>query len=199
MTIDNRPNNDVDDFSDFEDFHIGAAVVEDNYYVDSEHPQDHTAATRPIIESTYVAHNSNNDELLLQLEEQKTKNDVLTKKLEATNTNLARTEAHLENVKKLNHKLEQEIQITKIEVKNLKSTNIKFIQTIRNLQSYRGYVASLMAKKQRTTIKIQRLIQEIKKMQNIIKAKNMIIARRNHNYDMVVQQAARIIKNSYSV
>jgi UDP-N-acetyl-D-mannosaminuronic acid transferase (WecB/TagA/CpsF family) len=57
----------------------------------------------------------------------------------------------------------------------------------------------LLAKKQRTTTRIQRLIKEIKNMQNIIKAKNLIIARRNHNYDMVMQQATRIIKDSYSV
>jgi uncharacterized protein YigA (DUF484 family) len=172
----------------------------ENYIDDCPELTD-SATDRPIIESTsYVTHEINgNEDLLLQLEAEKAKNDKLTQELAAAKTNLERAESHLDNVKKLNHKLDQELQLSNIQVKNLKNINIKFIRTINNFQSYRTYFANLLAKKQRTTTRIQRLIKEIKNMQNIIKAKNLIIARRNHNYDMVMQQATRIIKDSYSV
>ncbi len=103
------------------------------------------------------------------------------------------------NVKKLNHKFEQDAEFYKIQVKNLKNINIKFIRTINNLQSYREYVAQLLAKRSHATSRINRLIQTVKNMQKIIKNKNDIIVKRKDNYNMVFQQAARIIKDSYSI
>jgi hypothetical protein len=193
MTIKNY----IDEFAEFDEFQLNSKS-HSNVNVGS---QADAATTRPIIESiAYVDHEANNNEdLLLQLEEEKSKNDKLTQELAAAKTNLNRSESHLENVKKLNHKLDQELQLTQIQIKNLKNINIKLIRTINNFQSYRNYFANLLAKKQRTTARIQRLIKEIKNMQNIIKAKNNIIARRNHNYDLVMRQATRIIKDSYSV
>jgi hypothetical protein len=156
--------------------------------------------TRPIIESTFIKYeHSNDDDLMVQLETEKASNYKLCRALEISNYNLKRANEHLHNVKKLNHKFEQDVEFYKIQVNNLKNINIKFIRTINNLQSYREYVAQLLAKRSRTTSRITRLIQTVKNMQNIIKNKNAIIAKRNRNYDMVLQQAARIIKDSYSI
>lgn len=155
---------------------------------------------RPIIESTFVKYeHSNDDDLMVQLETEKASNYKLCRALETSNYNLKRANEHLHNVKKLNHKLEQDAEFYKIQVKNLKNINIKFIRTINNLQAYREYVAQLLARKDRASSRIQRLIATIKSMQNIIKNKNAIIAKKNLNYDMVLQQAARIIKESYGI
>ena len=155
---------------------------------------------RPIIESTFVKYeHSNDDDLMVQLETEKASNYKLCRALETSNYNLKRANEHLDNVKKLNHKLEQDAEFYKIQVKNLKNINIKFIRTINNLQAYREYVAQLLARKDRASSRIQRLIATIKSMQNIIKNKNAIIAKKNLNYDMVLQQAARIIKESYGI
>ena len=159
-------------------------------------PQD----PRPIIESTFIKYEHSYDEdLMLQLETEKSKNDKLFYSLEIANANLGRAKDHLENVKRLNHKLEQDLEMQIIQTKNLKSINMKFIRTINNLQSYKEYVASLLAKKSRTGDRITRLIKTIKHMQNIIKSKNAIIAKTGRNYDVVLQKAARIIKESYSI
>lgn len=157
-----------------------------------------------IIESTFMKYehshsHSHDDDLIIQLETEKANNYKLSRALETSNYNLKRANQHLHNVKKLNHKLEQEVELQKIQVKNFKNINIQFIRTINNLQSNREYVAQLLAKRSRTSAKIQRLIKTVKTMQNIIKHKNALIAQKNRHYDMVLQQAASIIKESYSV
>jgi len=84
-------------------------------------------------------------------------------------------------------------------VNNLKSINIKFIRTINNLQSYRGFVAQLLAKKSRCTKRIQRLVKELKNMQNIIRKKNEIIHQKTRAYEIAKLQATHIIKESYGI
>ncbi len=153
-----------------------------------------------IIESTFIKYEQSYDNaLMLQLEIEKTNNDKLFRALEISNNNLNRANEHLINVKKLNRKLEQDIELNIIHVRNLKSVNLKFIRTINNLQSYKEYVAQLLSKKHRTTSRVERLIKTIKNMQHIIKTKNAIIAKNGRNYDVVLQKAARIIKESYSI
>ena len=155
---------------------------------------------RPTVDATFIKYeNSNDDDLVLQLEAEKANNYKLSRALKTSNYNLKRANEHLHNVKRLTHKLEQDAEFYKIQVINLKNINTKFIRTINNLQSYREYVAQLLAKRARTTVRVQRLIKTVKNMQNIIKNKNAIIFKKNLNYDIVLQQAARIIKDSYSI
>ena len=147
------------------------------------------------IESTYIKHDNSNQEcldLMAQLENERFQNKKLLSELEST-------KQQLEGFKKFNHKLEQDVQYHKIQVNNLKNINIKFIRTINNLQSYRGFVAQLLAKKSRCTKRIQRLVKELKNMQNIIRKKNEIIHQKTRAYEIAKLQAAHIIKESYGI
>lgn len=154
------------------------------------------------IEATYMKYEASDQEhlnVIAELENEKFKNKKLTGELEIVNNSLQMTNRQLEGVKKFNHKLEQDVEYYKIQVSNLKNINIKFIRTINNLQSYREYVAQLLAKKTRCTQKIQRLIKEIKNMQNIIRNKNNIINQKSRAYEIAKLQATHIIKETYGI
>lgn len=147
------------------------------------------------IESTYIKHDNAKQEcldLMAQLENERFQNKKLLSELETT-------KQQIEGFKKFNRKLEQDVQYQKIQVNNLKSINIKFIRTINNLQSYRGFVAHLLAKKSRCTKRIQRLVKELKNMQNIIRKKNEIIHQKTRAYEIAKLQATHIIKESYGI
>ena len=103
------------------------------------------------IEATFIKYeNLDDDNFIEQLENEKFKNKKLTNELAITVNSLKMAYKNLESVKKFNHKLEQDTKFYKIQVINLKNINAKFIRTINNLQSYRVYVAQLLAKRIRT-------------------------------------------------
>ena len=135
------------------------------------------------------------DDLLLQLEEEKSKNDKLLQKLEEVSSNLKNFDERLQNANKLNHKLQQDLELQVIYSKNLKNINAKFVRTINNLQSYKGYVSHLLKKRNRANERILRLIKTIKHLQNMIKNKNAILAKFGHNYNLIVRKASHIIKS----
>jgi len=152
------------------------------------------------IEATFIKYeNSYDDNLIEQLENEKFKNKKLSAELETATNSLKIAYKNLDGVKKFNHKLEQDTRFYKIQVINLKNINIKFIRNITNLQSYRVYVAQLLAKRTRTNQKIQRLVKEIKNMQNIIRKKNDVINQKSRAYEIAKLQAAHIIKESYGI
>lgn len=164
--------------------------------------QKDSADNKNTIESTYIKHDNSTHEhldLVAQLENEKFQNKKLVSELEVANNNFNNAKQQLEGFKKFNHKLEQDVQYYKIQVSNLKSINIKFIRTINNLQSYRGFVAQLLAKKTRCTKRIQRLVKELKNMQNIIRKKNEIINQKSRAYEIAKLQATHIIKESYGI
>lgn len=153
------------------------------------------ANNKETIQATYIKHDNSNHEyldLMAQLENETFQNKKLLSELE-------NAKQQLEGFKKFNHKLEQDVQYHKIQVNNLKNINIKFIRTINNLQSYRGFVAQLLAKKSRCTKRIQRLVKELKNMQNIIRKKNEIIHQKSRAYEIAKLQATHIIKESYGI
>ncbi len=155
---------------------------------------------RPPIEATFIKYDSSyDDQLVIQLEEEKLKNKKLLQELENNNNNLKIAYQNLDAVKKLNHKLEQDTKFYKIQVINLKNINDKFIRTINNLQSYRVYVADLLAKRIRTNNRINRLVKEVKNLQNIIRQKNVVIRQKTKAYGLAKLQAAHIIKETYGI
>ncbi len=152
------------------------------------------------IEATFIKYeNSDDDNFIEQLENEKFKNKKLTNELAVTVNSLKMAYKNLESVKKFNHKLEQDTKFYKIQVINLKNINAKFIRTINNLQSYRVYVAQLLAKRIRTNQKIRLLVKELKNMQNIIRKKNDIINQKSRAYEIAKLQAAHIIKETYGI
>lgn len=156
------------------------------------------------IEAIFTRHdpnfqNSVDQELLEQLENEKFQNKKLTNELDIVTNSLKMASKTLEGVKKLNHKLEQDSKFYEIQITNLKGINKKFIHTINNLQSYRGYVANLLAKKNRTNQKIQRLVKELKNMQNIIRKKNDVIKQKTRAYEIAKLQANHLIRETYGI
>ena len=152
------------------------------------------------IEATFIKYeNLDDDNFIEQLENEKFKNKKLTNELAITVNSLKMAYKNLESVKKFNHKLEQDTKFYKIQVINLKNINAKFIRTINNLQSYRVYVAQLLAKRIRTNQKIRLLVKELKNMQNIIRKKNDIINQKSRAYEIAKLQAAHIIKETYGI
>lgn len=155
----------------------------------------------PVIESTFIKYEylDNNKDLEQQLNLEQVKNQRLINQLEEEKYNITKMQQELINLKGFNKLLEQDLEYHKIQLNNFNNINKNFIRTIRNLQSYREYVASLISKRSRSNAKILVLIKALKKMQNIIKQKNLVIAQKNRNNQMILQKAAHIIKESYSI
>lgn len=156
------------------------------------------------IDATYIKYedsdfNINNLELIEQLNHEKTQNKKLLAELDIANNNLAIANQNLDGVKKFNRKLELDLEYSKIQANNLKSINLKFIRTINNLQSYKIYVADLLAKKTRTNNKIGRLVKELKNMQNILRKKNEIIQQKTIACEVARLQASHLIKETYGI
>jgi DNA repair ATPase RecN len=156
------------------------------------------------IEATYIKYensddNINNLELINQLKHEKTQNKKLLIELNIANNNLAIVNQSLDSVKKFNRKLELDLEYSKIQANNLKNINRKFIRTINNLQSYRTFVADLLAKKTRTNKKIDRLVKELKNMQNILRKKNEIIKQKTIACEVARLQASHLIKETYGI